>query len=288
MQVDKRKNMKITAKEDCNLLKLLGTTFPETSVTKLKKMIMYGCISYKGATIKSLEMLIRKGESIEYTKYSGGKGVSKQKTDLPIIFEDRNLIVVNKSCGVKFASEVSYKGKTICSMTKSYLKRKYGDAQSVFPVCQVGDYDSGLCVLARDKRSAAAISAIWNKITKQYVCIVRNDLLKGENGRFNNYILKGSGRVVSLKYRLAEQISLKDESLSVLEVIQTEGNMKDCRELFNEIGNPIVADCNFDRAAMSNNFSKICMNGISFRHPATGRVISLEIAEPRGFRTVNQ
>ena len=76
MQVDKRKNMKITAKEDCNLLKLLGTTFPETSVTKLKKMIMYGCISYKGATIKSLEMLIRKGESIEYPKYSGGKGVS--------------------------------------------------------------------------------------------------------------------------------------------------------------------------------------------------------------------
>ncbi len=180
--------MKITAKQDTNLLALLRDYFAESSTAKVRKMIMYGCVSYRGAVVKSQEMILKKGDWVEYTKYTGGAKASKQKTDLPIIYEDRELIVVNKSGGVRFSSNVSYKGKTVCSMTKSYLRRKFKGSQPLFPVHPVDDQESGLCLLARTKPSAEKLERQWETIEKTYLCIVENPLSKNTL-KVNNYLI---------------------------------------------------------------------------------------------------
>ena len=71
--------MRITAKEDISLLKLLLNEFGQTSISKAKKMIMYGCVSYKDAVVKSPEFILKKGESVVYEKYSGGKYIKKER-----------------------------------------------------------------------------------------------------------------------------------------------------------------------------------------------------------------
>ncbi|MEE0900254.1 MAG: pseudouridine synthase, partial [Bacteroidales bacterium] len=183
--------MRITAKKDSNLLELLGDFFQETSTTKLKKMIMYGCVSYKGAIVKSWELIIPKGEAVEYTKYKGGAKIAKQKSSLPVIYEDQNLIIVNKSCGLRFLSKVSYKGQTVSSMVKSYLKRKYGNKENAYAIYKVDDLDSGLCILARDKRTANILSLAWeSEVEKKYIGIVENPLAESKKS-FRNYELQG-------------------------------------------------------------------------------------------------
>ncbi len=286
--------MRIKAKRDSNLLNLLVDFFQGTSTTKLKKMIMYGCISYNGAVVKSLEMIIKKGEEVEYKKYTGGAKIAKQKTDLPVIYEDRNLIVINKSCGVKFISNVSYKGQTICSIVKSYLKRKYNNQETVFPICRVEDAESGLCVLARDKRSADFLSRNWLTTEKQYLAIVQNDLTQTK-GKFDKYSLQGfvnkdgetESRSVSLQYKKIEELVLGNEKLHLLEIVQSEGTVSDCRDFFAEIGNPIVADLGKSDLKYRNNFMKLCLTGLKLRNPETKQNISLRIEPPRGFKTIN-
>ncbi len=285
--------MKITAKQDTNLLDLLKDYFVESSTAKVRKMIMYGCVSYKGAVVKSQEMILRKGESVEYTKYTGGAKIAKQKTDLPVIFEDRDLIVVNKSGGVKFSSGVSYKGKTICSMTKSYLRRKFKGSQPLFPVHEVDDQESGLCLLARNKPSAEKLSSQWREIEKIYFCIVQNPL-KDKSLKVNNFVLSGkasegnySQRTISLQYRFMEQIEAGGRSVSLIELKQTEGSVRDCREFLAQNGNPIVADFVFGDSNFRDNFLKICLVGLNFKHPQTANRIRLRIEPPRGFNNVN-
>ena len=89
--------MRITAKEDISLLKLLLNEFGQTSISKAKKMIMYGCVRYKDAIVKSPEFILKKGESIVYEKYSGGKYIKKERSYFPVLYEDEFFIVVNKS-----------------------------------------------------------------------------------------------------------------------------------------------------------------------------------------------
>ena len=286
--------MRITAKKDSNLLNLLVDFFQGTSTTKLKKMIMYGCISYNGAVVKSLEMIIKKGEFVEYKKYTGGAKIAKQKTDLPVIYEDRNLIVINKSCGVKFISNVSYKGQTICSIVKSYLKRKYNNQETVFPICRVEDAESGLCVLARDKRSADFLSKNWHTTEKRYLAIMQNDLSQ-TSAKFNNHPLQSIvgkdgeeiPRTISLQYKKIEELCLYNEKLHLLEVIQTEGSVSDCRDFFAEIGNPIIADLGKSDLKYRNNFMKLCLTELKLRNPETKQNINLAIEPPRGFKTIN-
>lgn len=288
--------MRITAKKDSNLLELLGDFFQETSTTKLKKMIMYGCVSYKGAVAKSPEMIIQKGQSIEYTKYKGGAKIAKQKSDLPIIYEDQNLIIINKACGVKFISSVSYKGQTICSIVKSYLKRKYGDKANAFPIYHVDDLESGLCILARDKRTANIMILAWDReVEKKYLGIVENPLIESKK-RYINYEIQGTqqkneqseARTISLQYELKEDIAVKDETFHLIEINQTKGDVFDCRKMFEQIGNPIVGDTNIGKTKYKNNYMKLCLVGLKFKHPITKATIKLHISAPKSFYTINQ
>jgi 23S rRNA-/tRNA-specific pseudouridylate synthase len=287
--------MRITAKKDSNLLELLGDFFQETSTTKLKKMIMYGCVSYKGAIVKSWELIIPKGEAVDYTKYKGGAKIAKQKSSLPVIYEDQNLIIVNKSCGLRFLSKVSYKGQTVSSMVKSYLKRKYGNRENAFAIYKVDDLDSGLCILARDKRTANILSLAWeSEVEKKYLGIVENPLVESKKS-FRSYELQGThqkneqseSRTISLQYELKENIAVKDETFHLIEIKQTKGDAFDCRNLFEQIGNPIVADSFIGKSNYNNNFMKLCLVGLKFKHPITKSTINLHLEAPKSFYSIN-
>lgn len=315
LQTDSAKTMKITAKEDASLRDLLKGFFSETSGEKIKKMIMYGCISYRGAVVKSPEMIIRKGDFVEYTKYVGGSGIAKQKTDLPIVYEDRDLVVVNKSGGLRLESKVSFKGKTVCSMTRSYLRRKYKGSQPLFTVCHVDDQEAGLCVLARNKSAADRLSAAWREIEKEYLCIVQNPL-KYASRTISNYKIessfgknecpiqknetpfrasetpfhgdeRGIHNTLSLKYREQERFDVGEKTLCVVRVRVQEGETKDVRAFFAKLGSPVVADFVYGNKDFADNFLKICLVGIRFSHPATGATVSLNIEAPKGFASVN-
>ncbi len=320
--------MKITAKSDTNLLGLLRDYFPECSGAKVRKMIMYGCVSYRGAVVKSPEMLLKRGDWVEYTKYTGGTVVAKQKTELPVIYEDRDLIVVNKAGGIKFSSNVSYKGKTICSMTKSYLRRKYKGSQPLFPVHWVDDQEGGLCLLARTKSAAEKLEREWENVEKIYLCIVENPLEK-DTLKLNNYLLSAKNdtprpehstqtqsqqnnslfggtetkkefsktksqysdikedKTISLQYHLVQPIEAGKEVLNLIELRLLEGTTKDCRAYLAKSGNPVLADFVYGSRRFKDNFLKICLVGLKFKHPYSGESISLRIEAPRGFNTVN-
>ena len=288
--------MRITAKKDSNLLELLGDFFQETSTTKLKKIIMYGSVSYKGAIVKSLELIIPKGESVEYTKYKGGAKIAKQKTSLPVIYEDPNLIIVNKSSGLRFQSKVSYKGQTVSSMVKSYLKRKHGDRANAYAIYRVDDLESGLSILARDKRTANIMTLAWDReVEKKYLGIVENPLIESKK-RYINYEIQGTqqkneqseARTISLQYELKENIAVKDETFHLIEINQTKGDVFDCRKMFEQIGNPIVGDTNIGKTKYKNNYMKLCLVGLKFKHPITKATIKLHISAPKSFYTINQ
>ena len=74
--------MKITATHETSLLDLLQEAFPDSSTNKLKKVIRCGCIRYKNAVVKHPELLLQKGDSVEYTKYEAKRSF-RERTMAP-------------------------------------------------------------------------------------------------------------------------------------------------------------------------------------------------------------
>lgn len=276
--------MKITAKENISLLKLLLAEFPQTSITKAKKMIMYGCITYKGAVVKSPELILKKGECVEYEKYTGGSRIRKERSYFPILFEDEFFIIINKSAGVNYSSKTNGRGKSLFDLTLSYLKRKYGNQQSLFLIHSMDNQEAGLCIFARTKHAQQNMINLWNQVELNYVSILQNPL-KHKNETF---VFELDEEKIKMNYQFVESLDCFDESFSLVNVSGFGLNSLVCRQAFAQKGNPILADLTYGDVRFENNFLKLCCNAISFRHPYTQKSIKITMNLPKGFSNINK
>lgn len=276
--------MKITAKENISLLKLLLAEFPQTSITKAKKMIMYGCITYKGAVVKSPELILKKGECVEYEKYTGGSRIRKERSYFPVLFEDEFFIIINKSAGVNYSSKTNGRGKSLFDLTLSYLKRKYGNQQSLFLIHSMDNQEAGLCIFARTKHAQQKMINLWNQVELNYVSILQNPL-KHKNETF---VFELDEEKIKMNYQFVESLDCFDESFSLVNVSGFGLNSLVCRQVFAQKGNPILADLTYGDVRFENNFLKLCCNAISFRHPYTQKSIKITMNLPKGFSNINK
>lgn len=275
--------MRITAKEDISLLKLLLSEFPQTSISKAKKMIMYGCVSYKDAVVKSPEFILKKGESVVYEKYSGGSHIRKERSYFPVLFEDEFFIIVNKSSGVNYASKTNGKGKSLFDLTLSYLKRKYKNQQGLFLLHPMDNQESGLCIFARSKHAQLKMTEQWNEVEFSYYAILQNTL-KHKNETF---IFETQETKIKATYQFVEALKYFNDSLSLINIVGNGLGSMECRQAFAERGNPIVADLTYGAKEFENNYLKLCCNSIKFRHPFTQKSIKITMNPPKGFNTIN-
>ncbi len=275
--------MRITAKEDISLLKLLLNEFGQTSVSKAKKMIMYGCVSYKDAVVKSPEFILKKGESVVYEKYSGGKYIKKERSYFPVLYEDEFFIVVNKSSGVNYASKTNGKGKSIFDLTSSYLRRKYPNQQGLHLIHSMDNQESGLCIFARSKHAQLKMSEQWNETELSYYAILQNPL-KHKNETF---VFETQEKKIKTAYQFIESLKYFDDSLSLVNISGFGLSSMECRQIFAEKNNPIVADLTYGSAEFVNNYLKLCCHTIKFRHPFTQKSIKITMNPPKGFNIVN-
>ena len=275
--------MRITAKEDISLLKLLLNEFGQTSISKAKKMIMYGCVSYKDAVVKSPEFILKKGESIVYEKYSGGKYIKKERSYFPVLYEDEFFIVVNKSSGVNYASKTNGKGKSIFDLSSYYLRRKYTNQQGLHLIHSMDNQESGLCIFARSKHAQQKMIEQWNEVELEYYTILQSPL-KHKNETF---IFETQEKKIKIMYQFIDSLNYFNDSLSLVNISGLGLSGSDCRKAFAEKGNPIVADLTYGATEFANNYLKLCCHTIKFSHPFTQKSIKITMNPPKGFNTIN-
>lgn len=287
--------MKITAKDNVSLLNLILETFPEVSISKAKKVIIYGCISYRGAIVKSPEIIIRKGEEIEYTKYSGGRHIAREKTDVPILYEDEDIIAVLKGSGIHVDARSNEKTKSLFALTKSYVRRKWGINQNLFLVHEPETEEGGVCLFAKTKKAQEILKRTFPQAKKEYHVIIAGRP-KHKNDKLNLWLKLGSkdrifiekpqtiGASLSiLQYNTIEYF----EQYTHLLVLPQNNFPLQIRFMLSHIGNPIVGDHRFGVRQISDNWLKQYCTSIQLQHPITGKRIKIETSLPLTFTKVN-
>lgn len=130
--------MQIKSSKKIPLLDLLQENYPESSKNTLRSWVEKGRVLLEGKPIKKANLIVEEGQEVSV----GGKP-KFLRSDLKILYEDQDLVVVDKPAGLlSVATE-----KELELTAHGILKRRFHN-RTVFPIHRLDKDTSGLLVFA--------------------------------------------------------------------------------------------------------------------------------------------
>jgi len=225
-------------------------------------------IMQEGMTLELLE-----GESISSRIY---------RIDLPILFEDEYLAIINKPAGIPVSGN---QFKTIQNSLVGVLSPStQEDALPIpLPVHRLDALTSGLLVIAKTGQARRALGTIFEerKVQKFYQAIVIGETKdKGDM----NFPIEGKESLSSYT-RISTTPSLKSGTLTLLELKPHTGRTHQLRIHCAQAGFPIAGDIVYgdkEHTILHKGLFLIATK-ITLPHPISEEEISLEITLPKKF-----
>lgn len=197
----------------------------------------------------------------------------KIKSDINIVFEDQNILLVDKKPGVVVHSDKDGDLNTLITHIKAYLYEtgQYNpdEEQSFTPsLCNRIDRNTGGIVIACKNAEALRImneKVKFHEMEKKYLCIVTGDV-KHESGTFSNFLLKNdkenkvfvyNKQVKGSKTAITHYKVLKrKENLSLVECNLVTGRTHQIRAQFAYAGHPLLGDGKYGTNKINKEFSR--------------------------------
>jgi tRNA pseudouridine32 synthase/23S rRNA pseudouridine746 synthase/23S rRNA pseudouridine1911/1915/1917 synthase len=214
-----------------------------------------------------------------------------QPRGLTILFEDRDIIVVNKSPGLLTMGTDREKENTAYFHLTDYVRK--GNPRSknrIFIVHRLDRDTSGVLVFAKTEPAKHFLQDNWKEFTKKYVAVVQGQLAVKE-GIIESYLVENSAkRMYSVnnpekgKYSKTGYKVLKENSkFSLLEIDLFTGTKNQIRVHFAEKGNPVAGDKIYGIPEKGVQRLALHSKSLKIIHPFTKKMIMFETEVPPRF-----
>lgn len=169
---------------------------------------------------------------------------------LTILYEDRDIVVINKSHGLLTMGTDREKEKTAYFHLTDYVRKGNPKSRNrIFIVHRLDRDTSGVLVFAKTEQAKQFLQENWKEFTKKYVAVVQGQLAEKE-GIIESYLVENSAnRMYSVKnpekgkYSKTGYKVLKENSkFSLLEIDLYTGTKNQIRVHFAEKGHPVAGD----------------------------------------------
>lgn len=287
------KNLKqFVVKQQCELLEFLLMTFKEQSRNSVKSLLGSHRVSIDGAPVTQFNFKLFPGDTVIISTSPIRK---KTRSNLPIIFEDNDLIVINKPTKLLSVPSDNEKGSTAFRMVNDYLQQK-DKHNRAFIVHRLDEDTSGVLMFAKNDRMAKALTDgdNWNNLVKKrgYYAIVEGTLDKKE-GTIRSYLKKnaqnmmysskkkGDGQLAITNYKIIQengQYSLADVDIKT-------GRKNQIRVHFGDLGHFIIGDDKYGEP--SNPIKRLGLHAyeLDIIHPFNGKLLKFKAPMPKEFES---
>lgn len=272
--------------------------FPSFSRSHIKNMIEKNCVFVNGKQVKSGYKL-RENDKISVTIKAPEK-ISTEEEDVPfdIVYEDDDVVVVNKPQGLVVHPCTSTKSGTLVNGLLHRVKNLSGINGVLRPgiVHRLDKDTSGLLVVAKnDKAHIALQEQIKNKTCKRIYLAVLTGNLKEDSGEIVTKIARDKkdrkkmavadvGREAITNYRVLERF--KDACL--VEFSLKTGRTHQIRVHAKYLNHPVVGDKVYGKEVKGLNGQLLHAYKLSFIHPTTGKEVSFTAPLPVYFENYLQ
>lgn len=285
------KNIKqFVVKEPCELLEFLLLTFKGQSRNSVKSLLGSHRVTIDGAPVTQFNFKLYPGDTVIISDSPIRK---KTRSNLPIIYEDNDLIVINKPTKLLSVPSDNEKGSTAFRMVNDYLQQK-DKHNRAFIVHRLDEDTSGVLMFAKNDKMARALTDgdNWNNLTKKrgYYAIVEGQLDKKE-GTITSYLKKnaqnlmysskkkGDGQYAATHYKVVQENAL----YTLVDVNIDTGRKNQIRVHFGDLGHHVIGDDKYGEP--SNPIKRLGLHAyeLDIVNPLNGKMMKFKAPMPKEF-----
>ena len=214
-----------------------------------------------------------------------------QPQGLTILYEDRDILVVDKAPGLLTMGTENERTRTAYYRLTDYIRKGCAKSRKrVFIVHRLDREVSGILVFAKTAAAKTSLQDQWEETEKKYLAVVHGKLAN-ETGIISTYLAENSAHVVystsdPKKGKLshtAYRVLKETRAFSLLEITLLTGRKNQIRVHLAENGHPIVGDKKYGERDRAHKRLALHAQSISFKHPFSGKRLTFETEIPAYF-----
>ncbi len=270
------------------LLDILQKQRPESSKSTLRQMLKNDRVLVNGKPERDAKRLLSSKDRVEIATKA-----AQLDSRIRILFEDADLLVIEKAPGILTVESSRGRGKNVESLLNDYLGARPGEIR-IHHVHRL-DYDSsGVLVFAKNTFIRDRLKELFaaHTIDRRYVAIVHGKLRK-PSGTFHSFLLEDENRRVQTVSSASEgkeaithyQTLASGKLYSMLELTLETGRRNQIRVQLADAGHPILGDTMYGKEK-SDALGRLALHAktLGFIHPRSKKRVLFTAEEPQEFR----
>lgn len=220
---------------------------------------------------------------IEIHEKTGGETFEPMEYDLSVLYEDEDLLVINKPAGMEmYAAKAQQSDCTIANAVTFYL----GEGVSMHFVSRLDRGTSGIVMITKNGYMHSEFIKKFHTgdFRREYLAVVVGKL-KEKKGNIELPIIRGKGikREISKNGLYAStdyEVVYENDKYSLVKVAPKTGRTHQIRVHMAAIGNPLVGDFLYGTECDEINRPALHSSELIFKHSVTGKMLDIKCDMP--------
>lgn len=278
-----------TAAEESTLMQCLEAKLTDHKRTSIKALMKYNQVALNSMPTSQFDQPVHTGDtlSVNFTR----PFVVFSHPRIKLVYEDNDIIVINKGSGILSVSTDNVKDGTAYSILRDYLKKK-DPRLMLFVVHRLDRDTSGLMMFVKNVEAKEAMQHNWNNMVlgRRYVAVVEGKV-EQEEGVVKSYLAETSQfEVYSTQNPDEGQLAITrfkrlqcNNGYSLMELSLDTGRKNQIRVHMKDLGHPIVGDRKYGAKASPIHRLGLHARTLHFAHPVTKKEMLFETPIPSRF-----
>lgn len=279
----------LNVSEPMPLMEFLLANLTDHKRTSVKEFLKHNQVAVNGSPVSQFNHKLKPGDQVKINFTREWRVFYHRR--LKLVYEDDDIIVVNKGYGLLSMGTDKIKEGTAYSILREYVK--WSDPRNkLFIVHRLDRDTSGLMMFAKNEEAKNTMQHNWNNmvLNRKYLAVVEGIPDQAE-GVIKSYLAENAehevystpdptlGQLAVTRYKtLASK-----NGYTMLEVELDTGRKNQIRVHMKEMGHPIAGDRRY--GAKSSPIHRLALHAqtLRFAHPVTRKEMNFETPVPAGF-----
>ncbi len=288
----KQKAVELTVTEASGLMDFLLNNLKKQSRNNIKSLLKYKEVFVDGRAVSQFDYSLKPGQKIRIVR-----SLNRYEDEIPmldIIFENDEIIVINKPSGLLSIATEKEKVMTAYHLMTEYVKLNNPQGR-IFVVHRLDRDTSGVLMAAKTESMKLALQDNWEELVTQrrYHAVVEGKLSQ-KSGTITSWLKETKTMLVyssetdgdGLKAITKYEVIGENDEYSLLDIQLETGRKNQIRVHMKEMGNSVAGDKKY--GARSNPIKRLALHSyrLELKHPFSGELMCFEAKTPKCFRAV--